>query len=77
MSYSEERMYTAKVRLDYARDGFRTSVRKTAEALVNNIDFPKDVEAIARALILDKQVLDEAQAHYDFIMSEYGKEGSK
>lgn len=73
MSYAEEVIYLAKVRLTWAEEGFRRSARKAAEVIKTTED-KEDIRAIANSLLLDKKVLDEAEEHYNVIMKHYGKE---
>lgn len=72
MSYAEERIYMATARLEYAKQGFRESAKKAAED-IKSATTPEEVEIIAKALLLDKRVLDEAQDNYDYIMKYYGE----
>lgn len=73
MSYEDEVIYLAKVRLSWAEEGFRKSARKAAETIKTTED-KEEIRAIAKSLLLDKKVLDEAEEHYNFIMEHYGKE---
>jgi hypothetical protein len=70
MSYAEERVYIAKVRLEYAERGFQESAKKAA-ADIASAKTPEDVESIAKSLLLDKQVLEDAKKNYDFVKNHY------
>ena len=70
MSYAEERVYIAKVRLEYAEQGFMKSAQKAAVDIAN-AKTSDDVESIAKALLLDKQVLDDARKNYEFVKNHY------
>ena len=76
MSYAEEAIYLAKVRLTWAEEGFRKSARKAAEVIKTTED-KEVIRAIANSLLLDKKVLDEAEEHYNYIMEHYGKEAEQ
>lgn len=70
MSYAEERVYIAKVRLEYAERGFQESAKKAAVDIAN-AKTSDDVESIAKALLLDKQVLEDARKNYEFVKTHY------
>ena len=72
MSYAEEAIYMAKIRLQWAEEGFRKSARKAA--LVIQTATPEEVKKLAKSLILDKTVLDDAEQYYNYIVDRYGKE---
>lgn len=72
MSYAEEAIYMAKVRLQWAEEGFRKSARKAAIAIQTAT--PDGVKQLAKRLILDKTVLDDAEQYYNYIIDRYGKE---
>lgn len=72
MSYEEEAIYIAKVKLQWAEEGFRKSVKHLKESIENyNND---EIIAMVNALKLDKFILEEAEQYYNFIMNKYGKE---
>ena len=70
MSYAEERIYTASVRLDYAEKGFKESAKTSAE-LILNATSADEIESIAKNLLLDKSVLDNVRDHYEYIKKQY------
>lgn len=72
MSYAEEAIYMAKVRLQWAEEGFRKSAREAANVIQTAT--PEEVKQLARSLILDKTVLDDAEQYYNYIIDRYGKE---
>lgn len=72
MSYAEEAIYMAKVRLRWAEDGFRKSAHEAANVIKTAT--PEEVKQLAKSLILDKTVLDDAEQYYNYIIDRYGKE---
>lgn len=72
MSYAEEAIYMAKVRLQWAEEGFRKSAHAAAYAIETAT--PDGVKQLAKRLILDKTVLDDAEQYYNYIIDRYGKE---
>ena len=72
MSYAEEAIHMAKVRLQWAEDGFRKSAHEAANVIKTAT--PEEVKQLAKSLILDKTVLDDAEQYYNYIIDRYGKE---
>lgn len=72
MSYAEEAIYMAKVKLQWAEDGFRKSARNLKESIDRSTN--DEIIEMAKALSLDKIILDEAEEYYNYIIERYGKE---
>ena len=72
MSYAEESIYLATVKLKWAEEGFRKSCQEINAKLPTATR--EEAAQYGKILILEKTLVDDAEDYYKFIINKYRDE---